>query len=248
VLVVVLVVVEETGGEDREGEGTEAVVEETVEHSDTGVLVVVVAVVEEAGAVETERGGWEVGGTAEDEEEREGVADSAAGVLVVVVETGGEDREGEGTEAVVEETVEHSDTGVLVVVVAVVEEAGAVETERGGWEVGGTAEDEEEREGVADSAEVDVQRVSHGIESLSMSPNSPESTEHVHTLSLSTVAGRGQSALCECEVVSLDVVLSSSFRFGCDSCSFTFLLFLTSPPCPVTASCVLLPWFPKGGT
>ena len=36
------------------------------------------AVVEEAGAVETERGGWEVGGTAEDEEEREGVADSAA--------------------------------------------------------------------------------------------------------------------------------------------------------------------------
>ena len=34
-LVVVLVVVEETGGEDREGEGTEAVVEETVEHSDT---------------------------------------------------------------------------------------------------------------------------------------------------------------------------------------------------------------------
>ena len=42
------------------------------------MLVVVVAVVEEAGAVETERGGWEVGGTAEDEEEREGVADSAA--------------------------------------------------------------------------------------------------------------------------------------------------------------------------
>ena len=34
VLVVVLVVVEEAGGEDREGEGTEAVVEETVEHSD----------------------------------------------------------------------------------------------------------------------------------------------------------------------------------------------------------------------
>ena len=27
-----LVVVDETGGEDREGEGTEAVVEETVEH------------------------------------------------------------------------------------------------------------------------------------------------------------------------------------------------------------------------
>jgi hypothetical protein len=46
--------------------------------SDTGALVVVVAVVEEAGAVETERGGWEVGGTAEDEEEGEGVADSAA--------------------------------------------------------------------------------------------------------------------------------------------------------------------------
>ena len=43
-----------------------------------GVLVVVVAVVEEAGAVETERVGWEVGATAEDEEEREGVADSAA--------------------------------------------------------------------------------------------------------------------------------------------------------------------------
>ena len=42
------------------------------------MLVVVVAVVEEAGAVETERGGWEVGGTAEDEEEGEGVADSAA--------------------------------------------------------------------------------------------------------------------------------------------------------------------------
>ena len=36
--------------------------------------------VEEAGgAVETERGGWEVGGTAEDEEDGgEGVADSAA--------------------------------------------------------------------------------------------------------------------------------------------------------------------------
>ena len=43
-----------------------------------GVLVVVVAVVEKAEAVERERGGWEVGGTAEDEEEREGVADSAA--------------------------------------------------------------------------------------------------------------------------------------------------------------------------
>ena len=38
-----------------------------------GVLVVVVAVVEEA-----ERGGWEVEGTAEDEEEGEDVADSAA--------------------------------------------------------------------------------------------------------------------------------------------------------------------------
>ena len=43
-----------------------------------GVLVVVVAVVEEAGAEETERGGWEVEGTAEDEEEGEDVADSAA--------------------------------------------------------------------------------------------------------------------------------------------------------------------------
>ena len=44
-----------------------------------GVVVGVVVVVEEAGgAVETERGGWEVGGTAEDEEEGEGVADSAA--------------------------------------------------------------------------------------------------------------------------------------------------------------------------
>ena len=33
---VVLVVVEEAGrGEEREGEGTEAVVEETLEHSDT---------------------------------------------------------------------------------------------------------------------------------------------------------------------------------------------------------------------
>ena len=37
--------------------------------------------------------------------------DDSPGVLVVVVEeTGGEDREGEGTEAVAEETVEHSDT------------------------------------------------------------------------------------------------------------------------------------------
>ena len=42
------------------------------------MLVVVVAVVEEAEAVETERGGWTVGGTAEDEQERAGVADSAA--------------------------------------------------------------------------------------------------------------------------------------------------------------------------
>ena len=36
--------------------------------------------------------------------------EDSPGMLVVVVETGGEDREGEGTEAVVEETVEHSDT------------------------------------------------------------------------------------------------------------------------------------------
>ena len=36
--------------------------------------------------------------------------------------------------------------GVVVGVVVVVEEAGgAVETERGGWEVGGTAEDEEQK-------------------------------------------------------------------------------------------------------
>ena len=44
--------------------------------------------------------------------------------------------------------------GVVVGVVVVVEEAGgAVETEKGCWEVGGTAEDEEvEGEGVADSA------------------------------------------------------------------------------------------------
>ena len=39
---------------------------------------------------------------------------------------------------------------MLVVVVVVVVEAGVVETERGGWEVGGTAEHEEEKEGVAD--------------------------------------------------------------------------------------------------
>ena len=31
-------------------------------------------------------------------------------LVVLLVETGGEDRAGEGTEAVVEETVEHSDT------------------------------------------------------------------------------------------------------------------------------------------
>ena len=45
-----------------------------------GVVVGVVVVVEEVGgAVETEREGWEVGGTAEDEEEEgEDVADSAA--------------------------------------------------------------------------------------------------------------------------------------------------------------------------
>ena len=39
---------------------------------------------------------------------------------------------------------------MLVVVVAVVEEAGAVETERRDWEVVGTAEDEGKGEGVAD--------------------------------------------------------------------------------------------------
>ena len=50
---------------------------------------------------------------------------------------------------------------MLVVVVAVVEEAGAVETERGGWEVGGTAEDEEEREDVADSAAVGRNKQKH---------------------------------------------------------------------------------------
>ena len=38
--------------------------------------------------------------------------------------------------------------GKVVVVMVVVDEAGgAVETERGGWEVGGTAEDGEEGEG-----------------------------------------------------------------------------------------------------
>ena len=47
------------------------------EDSPEVVVVGVMVVVEEAGgAVETE--GWEVGGTAEDEEEGEGVADSAA--------------------------------------------------------------------------------------------------------------------------------------------------------------------------
>ena len=39
---------------------------------------IMVAVVEEAGAVETENGGWEVGGTAEDEEERDGMAEGKA--------------------------------------------------------------------------------------------------------------------------------------------------------------------------
>ena len=44
-----------------------------------GVVVgVVVVVVEAGGVVETERVGWEVGGTAEDEKEGKGVADSAA--------------------------------------------------------------------------------------------------------------------------------------------------------------------------
>ena len=50
---------------------------------------------------------------------------------------------------------------MLVVVVAVVEEAGAVETERGGWEVGGTAEDEEEGEGVPESASVGKKKQKH---------------------------------------------------------------------------------------
>ena len=45
-----------------------------------GVLVVVVA-----GAMKTERGSWEVGRTAEDQVETEGVADSAA--------VGGKERE-----------------------------------------------------------------------------------------------------------------------------------------------------------
>ena len=77
---------------------------------------------------------------------------------------------------------EEDSPGVLVVVVAVVEEAGAVETERGGWEVGGTAEDEEEGEGKADI---------HGNEPSETSPNFLRSLEHVHTLSSSTVAGWG---------------------------------------------------------
>ena len=47
---------------------------------------------------------------------------------------------------------------MLVAVVAVVEEARPVETERGGWEVGGTAEEEQEREDVADSAAVSTVR------------------------------------------------------------------------------------------
>ena len=38
------------------------------------------------------------------------VIEDLLGVLVVVDETGGEDREGDGTEAVVDETGEHSDT------------------------------------------------------------------------------------------------------------------------------------------
>ena len=38
--------------------------------------------------------------------------------------------------------------------VVVVEEAGDVETERGVWEVGGTAEGKKEGEGVADSAAI----------------------------------------------------------------------------------------------
>ena len=48
--------------------------------------------------------------------------------------------------------------GVLVVVVTVV---GAVDTERGGCEVGGTAEDEEEGEDVADSAAVGGKKEKH---------------------------------------------------------------------------------------
>ena len=103
--------------------------------------------------------------------------------------------------------------GVVVGVVVVVEKAGgAVETERGGWEVGGTAGDEEEEgEGVADSAareetfqleptltsgntnhsQSKVQTVIHGMVSSATSPYFPGSSEHVHTLSLSTVAGWG---------------------------------------------------------
>ena len=103
---------------------------------------------------------------------------NSLGVAVVVVEAGGENTEREGTETVVDEPVEDSaaveeqemvakdlctnsahntytgraedSPGVVVGVVVVVEEAeGAVETERGGWEVGGTAENEKEGEGLA---------------------------------------------------------------------------------------------------
>ena len=103
------------------------------------------------------------------------------------------------------------DDGSLVCVVVVEEEVGgAVEREGGDWEVGET--DEEGREGVADSA-VAVERRNqsdqnsvahmarflqwilhadnHGIELAATSPNLLQSFEHVHTLSLSTVAGWG---------------------------------------------------------
>ena len=100
--------VEKAGYEDTKREEREIVVEEPVEDSaavekhkrdggkdlctnsthntytgravdSPGVVVAVVVVVEEAGgAVEREGGGWEVGGTAEDEAVGEGVADSAA--------------------------------------------------------------------------------------------------------------------------------------------------------------------------
>ena len=100
--------------------------------------------------------------------------------------------------------------GVMVRVVVVVEEAeGAVETERGGWEVGRTAVDEEdEGEGATDSAareekhsieptlkhkplQSKVHTVIHGMVSLAASPYFPGSSEHVQTLSLSTEAGWG---------------------------------------------------------
>jgi hypothetical protein len=61
---------------------------------------------------------------------------------VLVVGAGEEDTQGEGWEAVIDETVDDS-TAVVVV-----EEAGGVEMERGGREVGEVAEDEEEGEGV----------------------------------------------------------------------------------------------------